>query len=61
MTAITRKWLSIEESATYVGLSTKTIRRRISSGDLKASRTGRVYRIHVDALDAMLQPVQVAR
>lgn len=61
MTAIIRKWLSIEEAATYVGLSTKTIRRRISSGDLKASRTGRVYRIHVDALDAMLQPVQAVR
>ena len=59
MTATTRKYLTVAEAAEYVGFSTKTIFRRIQSGELRALRSGRQYRIHVDDLEAMLAPVKV--
>ncbi|MCT2023187.1 helix-turn-helix domain-containing protein [Corynebacterium sanguinis] len=56
---ITRKWLTLKEAAVYTGYSVKTLRRRIQDGTLKASRTGRDYRVKTDDLDAMFQEVKV--
>jgi excisionase family DNA binding protein len=51
--------LSIEGAATYLSVSTKTIRRRIASGDLPAYRVGRngPVRLRVTDLEAYLEPV----
>ena len=55
-------FLSVNEFAAELGLSTKTIRRRISSGDLYASQTGgkncaiRIPRGELDRLKTGAQP-----
>jgi excisionase family DNA binding protein len=46
---------TIPQAAVLACVSTKTLRRRISDGDLKAIRLGpRLIRISSDALDAFL-------
>ncbi|WP_431817720.1 helix-turn-helix domain-containing protein [Gordonia jacobaea] len=53
-----KKRLSIAETAEYLGISTKTVRRYIASGRLKAHRLGpRVIRIDVESIEALLQPI----
>jgi excisionase family DNA binding protein len=48
--------LSIDQVADATGLSTKTIRRRVSDGTLTAHRIGpRIIRIERDAVLALLQ------
>jgi excisionase family DNA binding protein len=42
--------VSLDEAANLTGLSSKTLRRRISDGTLPARRVGRLVRIHVDDL-----------
>lgn len=49
--------LSLKEAAFRMGISVKTLRRRIASGDLPAYRSGRIIRVNAADLDAMLQPV----
>ena len=39
------KLLTIGEAANIFGVSIKTIRRRIASGELRANRNGRILRI----------------
>ncbi len=50
------KVFSINELAEYLKVSKKTIRRHISSGKIKCSKVGGVYRISQDALDVFLNP-----
>ena len=46
---------SINETAAYVGVNPKTIRRRISDGTLTGHRVGpRLIRIDLDEVDARL-------
>ena len=52
--------ISIAEAARRIGVSDDTIRRRISNGQLKAVRSGRIIRISEDALDQMFHPVRSA-
>lgn len=54
------RWLSIPAAASWVSLSTKTIRRRIASGDLRAYRCGKSIRVRTDDLEAMMRPVPSA-
>ena len=53
-----RKFVSVDEAAEYLGLSTKTIRNMIDRGDLPAWRIGRnAIRLDLRDLDAMITPV----
>jgi excisionase family DNA binding protein len=55
--------MSIESAAEYLDCSTKTIRRRIASGDLRAYRlaSSRVIRVDLAEVDALLKPIPTAR
>jgi excisionase family DNA binding protein len=52
-------WLSMRESAEYLGCAERTIRAYIARGNLKASRVpgSRLVRIKRADLDALLIPV----
>jgi excisionase family DNA binding protein len=54
--------MSIESAAEYLDCSTKTIRRRIASGDLRAYRlaSSRVIRVDLAEVDRMLRPIPTA-
>lgn len=43
--------LNINEVAVFLGVSIKTVRRRIEAGELPVIRDGRVIRIHPNDLD----------
>ena len=54
-------YLSIEEAAEVMSLSTKTIRRRISDGSIPAYRCGRRnIRIRLDELEAAFRQLPSA-
>ena len=49
---------SIQEAASHVSVHPDTIRRRISSGDLKAYRLGkRLIRIDLDEVEALFRSI----
>lgn len=51
----TRRLVSLTEAADILGLSVKTVRRYIASGDLDAVRLGRrTIRIKTDSLDRLI-------
>ena len=55
---IERRLASIEQAARYAGCNPRTIRRRISAGDLTGYRMGpRLIRVDLNELDAMLRPI----
>jgi excisionase family DNA binding protein len=57
-----RHLASIQETADYLGTSTKTVRRYIAAGRLKAYRLGdRAVRVDLDELDQALRPIPTAR
>lgn len=49
---------STAEAATLLGVSLKTIHRRISDGSLKASKIGKSYRITKENLIAFVDSTQ---
>ena len=52
------RYLSVEDAAIYVGVSTQTIRRSIDSGELPAYRFGKkLVRVEQADLDAMLRRI----
>jgi len=54
-------WLSIEQSADYLGVSPMTVRRMIADGRLPGYRLGqRLIRIKSDDLDTVLHPIPSA-
>ena len=54
--------LSITQAADILGLSTKTIRRRIAAGDLPAYRNGRrLIRVKASDLDRLFRRIPTAR
>jgi excisionase family DNA binding protein len=57
-----RKLISIETAANYLDCSTKSVRRRIASGDLPAYRVGstQVIRVDMAEVDALLRPIPTA-
>ena len=55
-------YLSLEEAARVMSLSTRTIRRRISDGTIPAYQCGRrPIRIRLDELEAALRRIPSAR
>lgn len=55
-------YVSLEEAAQMMSLSTRTIRRRISDGTIPAYQCGsRPIRIRLDELEAALRPIPSAR
>jgi excisionase family DNA binding protein len=60
-TTTRRRLASIPNAADYLGVSTKTIRRWISSGRVVGYRAGpRLIRVDLAELDAMLRPIPTA-
>lgn len=51
--------LRLPDAARALGISTKSVRRLIHSGDLAASRLGRVLVVEARALEALLQKTRV--
>ena len=50
---------SVQEAADYLGVSTKSIRRWISSGLIKAYRVGpKLIRVDLDSLNSLGKPLQ---
>lgn len=54
---LTRKYATLGEAAEHLLLSTRTVRRMIADGDLKAVRIGGSIRIPLDALDEVGRPI----
>ncbi|WP_392545267.1 helix-turn-helix transcriptional regulator [Oryzobacter telluris] len=56
-----REYESLAEAAERTGVSIRTLRRRISSGQLTAYRLGqRVIRVHPDDVDQLLMRIPAA-
>ena len=49
-----QRLLSIKDAAEFLGVSTKTVERRIKARELKAHRLGRQWRIAPEHLDQYL-------
>jgi excisionase family DNA binding protein len=55
-------WGSIDAAAERLGVTTKTIRRCIARGELKAYRLGsKMIRIDMNDVDAMLRPIPTTK
>lgn len=52
---------SIAVAADYAAVCTKTIRRRIATGDLPAYRLGRIIRVDLDDVDNLFVRVPTMR
>lgn len=56
-----RRLESIPHAADYLGVSTKTIRRRIADGSLTGYRAGpRLIRVDLNEVDRLLKPIPSA-
>ena len=56
------EYLTLREAAARYKVSQRTLRRRISTGDLPALHCGRrIIRIPATALDALFRPIPNAR
>lgn len=49
-----RNLVSLAEAASRLGVSTKTLRRRISDGTIHGYKIGRLVRVDLDELDQRL-------
>jgi excisionase family DNA binding protein len=60
--AASSAWVTIPDAAAHLGVSVKTIRRRISDGSLVARRFGpRLIRVELASVDALGTPLAVAK
>jgi len=51
-------WGTMEEAARYLGVSAKTIRRRITDGSIRAKKFGpRTIRVDMDSLEQSGRPL----
>lgn len=56
-----RRWVSQAEAAEYLGITDRTLRRMVASGELPAYRLGkRLLRFEQADVDALLRPVPTA-
>jgi excisionase family DNA binding protein len=54
----TRRFASLPETAEYLGVSTKTVRRRVADGTFTAYRCGpRLTRLDLNEVDERLAPI----
>ena len=52
------RWASLEVAAEYIGVSPKTLRRRIADGEIRGYRIGsRLIRVDLAELDALASPI----
>lgn len=58
---LTKKYATLSEAAEHLLLSTRTVRRMISDGELRAVRIGGSIRIPLDALAEVGRPIGAAR
>lgn len=62
MTQRIRLWVSLAVGAEHIGVSEKTLRRMISSGQIVGYRAGpRLIRLDLNELDALLAPIPTWR
>ena len=62
MSSTLPRWATIEGVADHLGMSTVTVRRMISAGDLTGYRVGkRAIRIDLNEVDALLVPIPSAK
>jgi len=54
-------YLSLEQAAEMLSLSTRTVRRRIADGTIPAYRCGRVIRVRAEDLEHALHRIPAAR
>ena len=56
------EWLSLQKAALIYGVSVDTLRRRVATGDLPASRLcRRLIRVRIQDLDHMFRPIPTVR
>lgn len=56
-----RRYASIDQAAQLVGVSSRTIRRRIADGSIAGYRFGpRVIRVDLDEVDSLLKRIPAA-
>lgn len=59
--SLSRRYVSLDEAAEYLGVSKVTLRRAIRDGRLRAKRMGRqLIRIDLRELDALLSDIPSA-
>ena len=52
-----RAYISINDAAEYLGVTSRTIRQMVSDGRLRAYRSGkRLVRLRIDEIDAAMTP-----
>lgn len=57
-----KRLVSVADAAAYCACHPRTLRRRISSGDLTGYRMGRrIIRVDLNEVDALLNPIPTAR
>lgn len=58
MTIANPAWGTIQDAADYFQVSTKTIRRRIADGEIRATRFGpRLIRVDLETLENVGRPI----
>lgn len=61
MSKTLRRWASLDDASAYVGVSTKTIRRRIADGLIPGHKIGpRLLRVDLDDVDAAFRTIPTA-
>ncbi|WP_324666449.1 helix-turn-helix domain-containing protein [Mycobacterium canetti] len=57
MTSPPNRYITIAEAATYLGVTSRTVRQMIADGRLRAYRSGRrLVRLRLDEIDAAMRP-----
>ena len=56
-----REWLTREQAAEHLGVSTKTISHYVERGTLKAHKLGRLLRFRREDLDAFESPSSIRK
>jgi excisionase family DNA binding protein len=52
-----RRWISQQEAAEHLGVTTRTIRQMVVDGRLRAYKSGsRLIRLDLNEIDAAMQP-----
>lgn len=52
-----RAYISINEAADYLGVTSRTIRQMVADGRLRAYRSGqRLVRLRIEEIDAAMKP-----
>lgn len=53
-----RRWISIRETAEYLGIHQVTCRRLVDRGELKAAKVGGSIRVDLQALEKQMESQQ---